>query len=38
MYANTFLPVVNFTLATLRCAEFGFFGFIVMTDNVTPFR
>jgi len=36
MYAVTSCPLVSFTLATLRRAEFGFFGVIVVTFVHTP--
>ncbi|GGH34608.1 hypothetical protein GCM10011364_00550 [Mangrovimonas yunxiaonensis] len=36
MYAFTSLPFVNLTLATLRIAEFGFFGVVVYTRVQTP--
>src|SRR5690606_23716474 len=38
MYAFTSLPLVNLTLATLRIAEFGFFGVVVYTRVHTPRR
>ena len=36
MYAVTSRPLVNRTLATLRRAEFGFFGVTVRTFRHTP--
>jgi hypothetical protein len=38
MYAMTSKPLVRRTLATLRMAEFGFFGVRVMTWMQTPRR
>src|SRR5919199_1237898 len=38
MYAVTSMPLVNFTRATLRSAEFGFFGVVVYTRVHTPRR
>src|SRR4051812_41539396 len=38
MYAVTSMPVVRRTLATLRSAEFGFFGVVVKTRVHTPRR
>src|ERR1700678_2899807 len=38
MYEITSLPFVSLTLATLRMAEFGFFGVRVMTCTHTPRR
>src|ERR1700746_1494143 len=38
MYAITSWPFVNRTLATLRSAEFGFFGVRVITCTHTPRR
>jgi hypothetical protein len=38
MYAITSCPLVNRTLATLRRAEFGFFGVRVITCTQTPRR
>lgn len=37
IYAVTVFPVVSLTRATLRTAEFGFFGFCVPTLTQTPF-
>lgn len=31
------LPFVNFNLATFRCAEFGFLGFLINTLKHIPF-
>lgn len=36
MYAITSKPFVNFTLAILRKAEFGFFGVMIVTLVQTP--
>src|SRR5690606_29252282 len=38
MYAVTSTPVVSFTRATFRSAEFGFFGVVVYTRVHTPRR
>src|ERR1700750_2009402 len=38
MYALTSLPLVSFTRATLRSAEFGFLGVVVYTRVHTPRR
>src|SRR4029450_13135766 len=38
MYAPTSIPLVSRTRATLRSAEFGFFGVIVYTRVHTPRR
>jgi hypothetical protein len=37
IYAQTNVPLLNLTLATLRSPEFGFFGFTVVTRKHTPF-
>ena len=36
MYADTSMPLVKRTRATLRSAEFGFFGVVVNTFKHTP--
>jgi len=36
MYEVTSIPFVSLTLATLRKAEFGFFGVVVYTRTHTP--
>jgi len=38
MYAVTSMPLVSLTRATLRSAEFGFFGVVVYTRVQTPRR
>ena len=38
MYAPTSMPFVSLTRATLRRAEFGFFGVVVYTRVQTPRR
>src|SRR3954469_2403361 len=38
MYAVTSIPLVSFTRATLRSAEFGFLGVVVYTRVHTPRR